>query len=113
MLFENEVLFTELTWRKSESIPAIAEHLANLPKANVQRPRVVLITQGSSPTVIAVFGTPGYKEIPVRKISAEEIIDTTGAGWVTLGFWTSNHIWEDHKADIITIYPVMLLQEDF
>ncbi|KAJ5739135.1 Adenosine kinase [Penicillium manginii] len=65
---------------KSESIPAIAEHIANLPKANVQRPRVVLITQGSSPTVIAVSGAPGYKEIPVRKISAEEIIDTTGAG---------------------------------
>lgn len=78
--------FTELTWRKSESIPAIAEHLANLPKANAQRPRVVLITQGSSPTVIAVSGTPGYKEIPVRKISAEDIIDTTGAGWVFPGF---------------------------
>ncbi|KAJ5979564.1 Adenosine kinase [Penicillium waksmanii] len=65
---------------KSESIPAIAEHLANLPKANLQRPRVVLITQGSSPTVVAVSGTPGYKEIPVRKISVEDIIDTTGAG---------------------------------
>ncbi|OOQ89654.1 Adenosine kinase [Penicillium brasilianum] len=74
-----------LTWAQShgsetDDIPTIAGHLANLPKANASRPRVVLITQGSSPTVVAVSGTPGHEEIPVRKISAEEIIDTTGAG---------------------------------
>ncbi|KAJ5177010.1 Adenosine kinase [Penicillium canariense] len=65
---------------KSEDIPTIAGHLANLPKANENRSRVVLVTQGSSPTVIAVSGTPGHKDIPVRKISAAEIIGTTGTG---------------------------------
>jgi adenosine kinase len=74
-----------LAWAQShgletEDIPTIAGHLANLPKANANRPRVVLITQGSSPTIVAVSGTPGHEEIPVRKISAAEIIDTTGAG---------------------------------
>jgi adenosine kinase len=70
----------KLTKCKTEDIPTIACHLANLPKANASRPRVVLITQGSSPTVVSVSGTPAHEEIPVRKISAAEIIDTTGAG---------------------------------
>jgi adenosine kinase len=65
---------------KTDDIPTIAEHLANLPKANTQRPRVALITQGSSPTIFAISGIPGYKQIPVRSISGTEIIDTTGAG---------------------------------
>lgn len=65
---------------KSEDIVTIAKHLANLPKANPKRPRTALITQGSASTIIAVSGTSGHREIPVRKISAAEIIDTTGAG---------------------------------
>jgi adenosine kinase len=65
---------------KSEDIVTIAKHLANLPKANPKRPRTALITQGSASTIIAVSGISGHKDIPVRKISAAEIIDTTGAG---------------------------------
>jgi adenosine kinase len=66
--------------RQTEDIPTIAQHMANLPKANQKRPRVAIITQGSSSTVFAVSGVDGYRVIPVRKISTDDIIDTTGAG---------------------------------
>lgn len=72
-----------LTWQ-IDDIPTIAQHMASLPKANNQRQRVAIITQGASSTVFAVSGVDGCKIIPVRKISAAEIVDTTGAGWADL-----------------------------
>lgn len=54
----------------------IAKHLSELPKKNSQRQRVVVITQGSEPTVLAVGNE--IKEFPVKK--PLEIIDTNGAG---------------------------------
>ena len=65
----------------SEKIADIALWLANLPgKKNEKRERVVVITQGVDPTVVAVQGEKGVKEFPVRKVEEKEICDTTGAG---------------------------------
>jgi adenosine kinase len=58
----------------------IAKALANLPKANSQRKRVAVITQGPEPTIVAVQGEAEVKEYPVHAISKEEINDTNGAG---------------------------------
>jgi adenosine kinase len=54
-------------------------------KKNTQRPRVVIITQGTLPTVTAVATASGAvetKEYPVVEIPKEKINDTNGAGCV-------------------------------
>ncbi|PHH72459.1 hypothetical protein CDD80_4522 [Ophiocordyceps camponoti-rufipedis] len=58
----------------------VAQHLANLPKKNASRKRVAIVTQGTEPTLIAVQGEKGVKEIPVHAIDPAEINDTNGAG---------------------------------
>ncbi|KAI9862965.1 MAG: adenosine kinase [Trichoglossum hirsutum] len=62
------------------SIPEIARALADLPKKNTQRPRTVIITQGTDPTVVAIGGEEGVKSFPVREVGKTEINDTNGAG---------------------------------
>ncbi|KAK4106100.1 Ribokinase-like protein [Parathielavia hyrcaniae] len=63
-----------------KDVKEIAKALANLPKANPQRKRVAVITQGTEPTVVAVQGENEVKEYPVHVISKDEINDTNGAG---------------------------------
>ncbi|KAI0393676.1 Ribokinase-like protein [Xylariaceae sp. FL0594] len=64
----------------AHDVPAVAKHLANLPKKNTQKARVVVVTQGTHPTVVAVQGHDEVKEYPVHAIAAEKINDTNGAG---------------------------------
>ncbi|RYP11568.1 hypothetical protein DL765_007710 [Monosporascus sp. GIB2] len=61
-------------------IKAIAKDIANLPKANSKRARVVVVTHGTEPTVVAVQGQDDVKEYPVHAIDASKINDTNGAG---------------------------------
>ena len=56
----------------------IAKKMASLPKFNGSRVRMVVITQGSNPTLVYKNGE--IKEFPVIPIAAEDIIDTNGAG---------------------------------
>lgn len=74
------------TWAKvnglsqGTSIPDIAKALSNTEKANKQRPRVVIITQGTDPTLVAVAGEDEVRSYPVLPIDPKLICDTTGAG---------------------------------
>lgn len=65
-------------------IVAIAKHVAQLPKANTARPRVVVFTQGVDPTVVVLydFGTKQIttNEYPVRALALDKVKDTNGAG---------------------------------
>ncbi|KXJ97212.1 Ribokinase-like protein [Microdochium bolleyi] len=61
-------------------IKAIAKSIANLPKANTSRPRTVVVTQGTEPTLVAVQGNEQVKEYAVHAIASEQINDTNGAG---------------------------------
>lgn len=61
----------------TEDVKEIAKALSELPKKNSQRKRVVIITQGSDPTVLAIAGQE-TKEFPVKKPLV--IVDTNGAG---------------------------------
>ncbi|KAK6349617.1 adenosine kinase [Orbilia brochopaga] len=62
------------------SVADIARHLANLPKKNEKRKRVVIITQGTLPTIVAVQGEDGVQEFPVHAVAEADIVDTNGAG---------------------------------
>jgi len=78
------------------SIGQIASAIANLPKANASRPRLVLITQGANATLVAssspsspesaaikanlTNSDPNPKTFPVPKLSDDQIVDTNGAG---------------------------------
>lgn len=67
----------------TEDTTVIAKHLASLPKANKQRPRVAVVTQGTDPTIVAVSKDGADAETTtfnVHPIGKEQINDTNGAG---------------------------------
>ena len=58
----------------------IARRLAELPKENAERKRVVVVTQGTEETVVAVQGEEAVRAFGVREVERERIVDTNGAG---------------------------------
>ncbi|KAF8598714.1 adenosine kinase [Ceratobasidium sp. AG-I] len=63
------------------SLSTIAKTLANLPKQNPSRPRVVVITSGPDATIVAQSGeTVEPKVHGVSPLPASAIVDTNGAG---------------------------------
>ncbi|KAK0658139.1 Adenosine kinase [Lasiodiplodia hormozganensis] len=81
---ETEALsWAENNGHATKDIPSIAKLMAALPKANKARPRTVIITQGTEPTVVAIGkegGEAEVKEFPVHAINKDLINDTNGAG---------------------------------
>lgn len=65
---------------KGKGIKEIALAMAELKKVNEGRKRVVVLTQGTDPTIVAIQGEKEAREFPVRTIGTEEIYDTNGAG---------------------------------
>ncbi|KAF2271613.1 Ribokinase-like protein [Westerdykella ornata] len=67
----------------STDIKEIAKTVAKLPKKNSKRPRTVVFTQGTDPTIAAVAQENlevNITEVPVHPISVDQINDTNGAG---------------------------------
>lgn len=61
----------------------IGKKIAKLPKKNTKQPRVVVVTQGTDPTIAAISNSSGdveVKQTPIRKLATEQINDTNGAG---------------------------------
>ena len=65
---------------QGKSVREVARHMAELPKVNKQRKRVVIVTQGTEETVVAVQGEENLRAYGVKEIGKEEICDTNGAG---------------------------------
>ncbi|KAJ9638425.1 adenosine kinase [Coniosporium tulheliwenetii] len=66
-----------------DDLTAIAKAMACLPKKNTARPRTVIITQGTDPTIVAIGKGDGEVEVKtfdVHAIGEEQINDTNGAG---------------------------------
>jgi adenosine kinase len=63
--------------KDTEDVKEIAKLISELPKKNSKRPRVVVITQGADPTVLAIAGND-TREFPVKQ--PLNIVDTNGAG---------------------------------
>jgi len=64
-------------------VKEIALKIAAMPKVNEAKPRKVLITQGSQPTIFVENGV--VTEFPVLPIAPEQIVDTNGAGDAFVG----------------------------
>lgn len=100
VLFGNEteaVTFAEhngLTEKKD--LKKIAEELANLPKLNKDKSRIVVITQGADPTII--YSNGKITEHPVIPTPADKIEDTNGAGDAFVGGFLSQLVC-DHSIE--------------
>ena len=81
---ENEAkTWAEAAGHKDISIPEAAKLMVEQPKINTKRPRVVIITQGTEPTIVAIKEEgkdAEIKEFPVAAIEESLINDTNGAG---------------------------------
>ncbi|ORY16490.1 carbohydrate kinase PfkB [Clohesyomyces aquaticus] len=67
----------------TKDVKEIAKSIAKLPKKNNKRPRTVIITQGTDPTIAVTTKEGGeveVKEVPVHAIEKTAINDTNGAG---------------------------------
>ena len=72
------VLGQKMNW--SNDVATIAMHIANLPKSTEERKRVVIITQGAEPTIIAVQGEAHARSAPIQPVCSMEIVDSNGCG---------------------------------
>lgn len=68
---------------ETKNLHEIALKICKLPKLNEDRNRIAIITQGRDPVLLAENGK--ITEIPVEKLSDDEIVDTNGAGDAFVG----------------------------
>ncbi|CAG8545438.1 7352_t:CDS:10, partial [Racocetra fulgida] len=88
---EAEAFAVSENWETKE-LKAIALKIANLSKINTSRSRVVIITQGSEPTIVAKQSDGSVNEFSVIPINVEEIVDTNGAGDSFVGGFLSQYV---------------------
>lgn len=86
---EAETFATEQNFNTTD-IKEIALKICALPKQNEKRPRVVVITNGTDPTVLAHEGK--ISEFPIVSLPKEKIIDTNGAGDAFVGGFLSQYV---------------------
>jgi len=83
--------YAEAAGMGETTLAAIATALAGFTKSNAARPRVVVITQGASSTLVASSSPSASaanlkptdanpKTYPVSKLADDQIVDTNGAG---------------------------------
>lgn len=94
ILFGNETeatAFSQICDFGTTDVAQIALTISEIPKNN-QRKRLVIITQGENPVIAARDGV--IKQFPVKKLPAEKIIDTNGAGDAFVGGFLAQLIQE-------------------
>jgi adenosine kinase len=79
---EASALAEALGWAEVGDLCAIAQKLANLEKkgAGSGRKRVVVITNGSEPTIVATQGESVPSLFPIIAVKESEIVDSNGCG---------------------------------
>lgn len=86
VLFGNEAeaeAFSKANDLGTTDLKEIALKILNLEKINSKRKRVVIITQGAHPVLLAKDGA--VTEYPVEKLMEDKVIDTNGAGDAFVG----------------------------
>eukprot|EP00744_Colponema_vietnamica_P003542 GILI01005417.1.p1 GENE.GILI01005417.1~~GILI01005417.1.p1 ORF type:complete len:364 (-),score=137.12 GILI01005417.1:92-1156(-) len=107
VVFGNEV--EALTFAKfhkwecaaTENMEEIARRMVALPKVNNNRPRVVVITQGSKSTIVATKWYGEFVKVtnyPVEPLARELLVDTNGAGDSFVGGFLSQLV-QDKSID--------------
>jgi len=90
IIFGNEseaAAFAEAHNYGTKDVKEIALKMAEIEKVNKNRPRMVVITQGADPTIVAYEGK--IKEYPVRELKKEDIVDSNAAGDAFVGGFLS------------------------
>lgn len=103
-LFGNETDFAAFSKQQNfgtDDLKEVALKAAALPKVNTERERMVIITQGSLPTIVA-HGDE-VTEYPVNEIRPEEIVDTNGAGDCFVGGFLSQLIQNKNIEECIKV----------
>lgn len=84
IVFGNEteaLAFAKMKGWEETDIPKIAKKIAtDVPREGTKTSRMVVLTQGDQPTVVADRTDGSVKEFPVKKLEADAIVDTNGAG---------------------------------
>jgi len=75
----------------TDDMTEIAKKMVELPKSNSQRSRIVIITQGHDPVIVAEKGKD-VQTFPVVPIAVEDIVDTNGAGDSFVGGFLAQYI---------------------
>ncbi|XP_055534064.1 uncharacterized protein LOC129723713 [Wyeomyia smithii] len=102
ILFGNEteaLAFAEQQKLGTEDLKQIGLKISNLPKLNAERPRIVIITQGSDPVLLIQEGK--VTEFPVDKLERGQIVDTNGAGDAFVGGFLAQLVQERNYATCI------------
>ncbi|TPX33539.1 adenosine kinase [Synchytrium endobioticum] len=73
----------------TNDVAEIALHIAALPK-KTSKPRLVVFTQGTHPTIVAYEGKATI--YPIIKVAASKIVDTNGAGDAFCGGFLSQYV---------------------
>ncbi|XP_071829549.1 uncharacterized protein [Apostichopus japonicus] len=103
-LFGNETEFACYAKEQNmgtEDLKEIALKAAAFPKENSKRERVVVITQGDLPTIVAKGGK--VTEYPIRAVKKEDIVDTNGAGDCYVGGFISQLIQDKSIEECIKV----------
>merc|ERR1712137_1289076 len=86
ILFGNDTEFLSFAKEMDfgTDFPTIAKSVAGMKKINDDRKRIVVITCGANPVVIAIGGNQVI-QVPVEAMNHEDIVDTNGAGDAFVG----------------------------
>lgn len=83
-----------------EDLKEVALKIAESPKKNKKRSRVVVFTQGSTATIVASEGV--VKEYAVEPLSKELLVDTNGAGDAFVGGFLSELVQSKSVEECVT-----------
>ncbi|CAN6484667.1 unnamed protein product [Victoria cruziana] len=101
-VFGNETearTFSRVHGWETDNVEEIALKIAALPKASETYKRVVVITQGADPVVVAEDGQ--VKLFPVILLPEEKLVDTNGAGDAFVGGFLSQLVKEKPIEDCV------------
>lgn len=89
-LFQEAETFAKEQNFGTNDLKEIALKICNLPKQNENRSRVCIITTGHNPVILAKDNQ--ITEYPVASLTAEDLVDTNGAGDAFAGGFLAQYI---------------------